>query len=80
MDEIDRYKDTLYYLEKRGLYFGDSEYDDTYQKLTQAESALVGIKELASVDGEQKKVAASSRKMNSLSKHHQEYGPYQEHL
>lgn len=66
VDEIDRYKDTLYYLEKRGLYFGDSEYDDTYQKLTQAESALSRYKkELASVDGEQKKVAASSRKMNS---------------
>ena len=66
VDEIDRYKDTLYYLEKRGLYFGDSEYDDTYQKLTQAESALSRYKkELSAVDGEQKKVAASSRKVNT---------------
>jgi len=66
VDEIDQYKAALYYLEKRGLYFGDSEYDITYQKLTQAEIALNRYKkELAGVDVGQKKVSTSSRKMNS---------------
>ena len=28
VDEIEQYRDGLYYLEKQGLYFGDAEYDE----------------------------------------------------
>lgn len=65
VNEIDRYKDALYYLEKQGMYFGDKEYDETYQKLSKAEQSLNQYKkELAGANIEQKKVATSNKRMN----------------
>jgi hypothetical protein len=65
VDEIDRYRDALYYMEKQGLYFGDAEYDEAYRKLSQAEQALNKYKkELAKTDNQQKKAAKSARKMS----------------
>ena len=65
IDEIDRYTDALYYLEKQGLYFGDKEYDEAYQKLTRAEQALNNYKKsLVGLDKQQKKTSLSTRKLN----------------
>ena len=66
VDEIDQYRDSLYYLEKQGLYFGDAEYDSTYQKLARLEGELSNYKkELSSVDGGQKKAASSARRFGA---------------
>ena len=66
VDEIDQYRDSLYYLEKQGLYFGDTEYDDTYQKLSLAERALNDYKKsLSGVDGQQKKATSSAKRFGS---------------
>lgn len=65
VNEIDQYTDALYYLEKQGMYFGDKEYDDTYQKLARAEQALNRYKkELAGTDKQQKKTTLSTKKLN----------------
>jgi len=61
--EIDNYRDGLYYLEKQGLYFGDKEYDEAYQKLSRLEKELNDYKKsLTQVDAAQKKVSGSSNK------------------
>ena len=66
VDEIDQYRDSLYYLEKQGLYFGDVEYDEAYRKLARLENELNNYKkELSSVDGGQKKAASSAKKLAS---------------
>ena len=66
VDEIDRYKDAIRFMEGKGLYFGDKEYDDTYQKLVKAEQALNQYKRsLVNVDKEQKKAASSAAKLNN---------------
>jgi phage-related protein len=63
VSEIDQYKDALYYLEKQGLYFGDKEYDEAYQKLSRLEKELSDYKKsLTQVDAAQKKVSGSSNK------------------
>ena len=65
IDEIDRYTDALYYLEKQGLYFGDKEYDEAYQKLARAEQALNNYKKsLVGLDKQQKKTSLSTKKLN----------------
>ena len=66
VDEIDRYTGALYYLEKQGLYFGDKEYDETYQNLSKAEQVLNQYKkELAGTNKEQKKATVSNKKLNN---------------
>ena len=66
VDEIEQYRDGLYYLEKQGLYFGDVEYDEAYRKLARLENELNNYKkELSSVDGGQKKAASSAKKLAS---------------
>ena len=63
-DEIEQYRDGLYYLEKQGLYFGDAEYDSAYQKLSRLEKELNDYKKsLSDVDGQQKKVSKSVNRM-----------------
>ena len=65
-DEIDQYRDSLYYLEKQGLYFGDAEYDKAYQKLSRLEGELNSYKkELSSVDGGQKKATSSAKRFGA---------------
>ena len=55
----------MYYLEKQGLYFGDKEYDEAYQKLAMAEQALNNYKKsLVGLDKQQKKTSLSTRKLN----------------
>lgn len=68
-NEIDQYRDALYYLEKQGLYFGDKEYDEVYQKLAKAERGLNQYKkELAGTDKQQKQTIASTKKLNTALK------------
>lgn len=63
-DEIDRVKDAMYRMEKRGLYFGDREYDDAYRELTQLNAELVRYKkELSGTDSAQKKASKSTKKL-----------------
>lgn len=73
VDEIDRLKDHLYTIEKKGITFGDPDYDKTYGALKSAETALAAYKKsLAGTNTEQKKTEKSARKMNSsLKKTHQ---------
>ena len=64
-DRVDQLKDSLYYLERRGLYFGDKEYDSTYASLKRAEVELENYKrQLIGANREQKNVAKSGKKMN----------------
>lgn len=64
-DRVDQLKDSLYYLERRGLYFGDKEYDSTYASLKRAEVELENYKrQLIGANREQKNVAKSEKKMN----------------
>lgn len=64
VQEIDQYRDALYYLEKQGLYFGDTEYDEVYRKLSIAEQALNNYKKsLAETDKQQKKTTSSTKKL-----------------
>lgn len=66
VDEIEQYRDGLYYLEKQGLYFGDAEYDSAYQKLARLEKELNSYKkELSSVDDGQKEASSSAKKLAS---------------
>lgn len=68
-DEIDRYKEALYYAEQAGLGLGDKEYDEAYAGLMRANMAAAEYKKaLLSVDIEQKKVEKSSRKMSGTMK------------
>lgn len=65
VDEIDLYKEALYNLEGKGMYFGDKEYDETYQKLNRAEQALNNYKKgLVGLDKQQRKTSVSSKKMS----------------
>ncbi len=69
VDEIDRYKDSLYYLEKQGLYFGDKEYDEAYQSLSLLENELNQYKkELSNVNTEQNKTSKSAKDMGKSMK------------
>lgn len=64
VDEIDQYKDALYYLERQGMYFGDEEYDEAYRKLAKLEGELNSYKKsLSTVETGEKNVASSSNKM-----------------
>lgn len=64
VDEIDQYRDSLYYLEKQGKYFGDAEYDSAYQKLARLENELNTYKrELEGTDSQQKKATNSTKKL-----------------
>ena len=64
VEEIDRYRDGLYYLEKEGFYFGDKEYDTAYSKLVKLENELNQYKKsLVGADGQQKKAANSAKKL-----------------
>lgn len=66
VDEVDRYKEALFYLERQNISFGDAEYDKAYQGLVQAEQALNKYKrELAGTDKEQKKVVKSNKNLNT---------------
>ncbi|BCK01596.1 phage tail protein [Anaerocolumna chitinilytica] len=65
--EIDRYRDSLYYLEKQGKYFGDKEYDQAYSKLSRLEGELNTYKKsLSSVDTAQKSVSKSANKTGKI--------------
>lgn len=64
VDEIDQCRDSLYYLEKQGKYFGDAEYDSAYQKLARLENELNTYKrELEGTDSQQKKATNSTKKL-----------------
>lgn len=64
VDEIDQYRDSLYYLEKQGLYFGDAEYDEAYRKLSRLENELNSYKKsLTDVDNQQKKASNSTKRL-----------------
>jgi hypothetical protein len=61
VEEVDTLRDRLASLEKQGLYFGDKEYDEAYQKLTRLEKELGDYKKsLTQVDTAQKKVSRSA--------------------
>lgn len=66
VDRIDILQDNLRSLEAKGLYFGDGNYDSTYQKLVSANKELNDYKKsLSSVDSEQKKVSSSAKKSSN---------------
>ena len=64
VDEIDTLKDHLAALEKKGMYFGDKEYDEAYSSLKKAEHGLSEYKKsLADVNAQQEKTKKSTNKM-----------------
>ncbi len=63
---VDRYQDALYYAERRGLSFGDKEYDKIYKKLIRAKEAAEKYKKsLLKTDQGQKKVDKSAKRMGA---------------
>lgn len=69
VDQVDRLKEHLYYLERQGLSFGDADYDKTFGALKRAEAALAQYKKgLAGTEAAQKKVSSSGKKMNTTMK------------
>lgn len=64
-DEVDRYKDALYYAEKAGYGLGDAPYDKALAGLQRAKKAMQDYKKkLLGVDNEQKKASKSGSKLN----------------
>lgn len=64
-DEVDRYKDALYYAEKAGYGLGDAPYDKAYAGLQKATKAVQDYKKrLTGVNNEQKKASKSGNKLN----------------
>lgn len=64
-DEVDRYKDALYYAEKAGYGLGDAPYDKAYVGLQRANKAMQDYKKkLLGVDNGQKKASKSGSKLN----------------
>lgn len=64
-DEVDRYKDALYYAEKAGYGLGDAPYDKALAGLQRAKNAMQDYKKkLLGVDNEQKKASKSGSKLN----------------
>lgn len=64
-DEVDRYKDALYYAEKAGYGLGDAPYDKALAGLRRAKKAMQDYKKkLLGVDNEQKKASKSGSKLN----------------
>lgn len=64
-DEVDRYKDALYYAEKAGYGLGDAPYDKALAGLHRAKKAMQDYKKkLLGVDNEQKKASKSGSKLN----------------
>ena len=64
-DEVDRYKDALYYAEKAGYGLGDAPYDKALVGLQRAKKAMQDYKKkLLGVDNEQKKASKSGSKLN----------------
>lgn len=64
-DEVDRYKDALYYAEKAGYGLGDAPYDKAFAGLQRAQKAMQDYKKkLLGVDNEQKKASKSGSKLN----------------
>lgn len=64
-DEVDRYKDALYYAEKAGYGLGDTPYDKALAGLQRAKKAMQDYKKkLLGVDNEQKKASKSGSKLN----------------
>lgn len=64
-DEVDRYKDALYYAEKAGYVLGDTPYDKALAGLQRAKKAMQDYKKkLLGVDNEQKKASKSGSKLN----------------
>lgn len=69
VDQVDRLKEHLYYLERQGLSFGDADYDETFGALKRAEVALTQYKKgLAGAEVAQKKLSSSGKKMNTTMK------------
>lgn len=64
-DEVDRYKDALYYAEKAGYGLGDAPYDKAFAGLQRAKKAMEDYKKhLLGVDNQQKKASKSGSKLN----------------
>lgn len=64
-DEVDQYKDALYYAEKAGYGLGDAPYDKAFAGLQRAQKAMQDYKKnLLGVDNEQKKASKSGSKLN----------------
>lgn len=64
-DEVDQYKDALYYAEKDGYGLGDAPYDKALAGLQRAKKAMQDYKKkLLGVDNEQKKASKSGSKLN----------------
>lgn len=64
-NEVDRYKDALYYAEKAGYGLGDAPYDKALAGLQRAKKAMQDYKKkLLGVDNEQKKASKSGSKLN----------------
>lgn len=64
-DEVDQYKDALYYAEKAGYGLGDTPYDKALAGLQRAKKAMQDYKKkLLGVDNEQKKASKSGSKLN----------------
>ena len=64
-DEVDQYKDALYYAEKAGYGLGDAPYDKALVGLQRAKKAMQDYKKkLLGVDNEQKKASKSGSKLN----------------
>lgn len=64
-DEVDRYKDALYYAEKAGYGLGDAPYDKALAGLQRAKKAMQDYKKkLLGVDNEQNKASKSGSKLN----------------
>jgi phage-related protein len=76
VSSIDRYKDAIKSLEGQGKYFGDSEYDSAYQKLSRLEAGLSKYKkQLAGTDTAQKKSSQASKKLgDSMDKSRKQAG------
>lgn len=68
-DEVDRYKDALYYAEKAGYGLGDAPYDKAYAGLQRAKKAMQDYKKnLIGVDNGQKKASKSGSRFNKTLK------------
>ena len=68
-DEVDRYKDALYYAEKAGYGLGDAPYDKAFAGLQRAKKAMEDYKKhLLGVDNQQKKASKSGARFNKTLK------------
>lgn len=63
-DEIDRYQESLYYAEQKGLGLGDAEYDKAYRGIMLARAAAEKYKKsLIGMDSAQKKASTSTNRL-----------------